>query len=103
MSLSQRTKGMRAERELAKALGGQRVPLSGSAEGYPGDVKALGMTWECKVRQHGFVQLYDWLKDRDALAVRSDRHQWLVVLPLETFLNLLPEPSTTITVEGGKA
>jgi len=84
-------KGSRVEREFAKLIGGERVPLSGAAGGsYTGDVKGLGLLWECKARKDGFKQLYKWLdSDVDALAIKADRKEWLVVLPLEKFLELL--------------
>ena len=89
MGKTQREKGARSERELAKILGGERVPLSGAVGGsYTGDVKALGLTWEAKVRGDGFKQLYGWLEGRDALAVKADCKPWLVVMPVETFLSL---------------
>ena len=88
-------KGSTAEREFAKLLGGERVPLSGSLKSMPGDVKALGLLWEVKQRRNGagWKQLNEWLKGRDALALHQPYKGWLVVLPLETFLNLLPEPT----------
>lgn len=85
-----RRKGTRAERELARLLGGERVPLSGSAGGsYSGDVVALGLRWEVKARRDGFRQLYKWLDGKDALAVKADRKPWLVVLPLAKLMQLL--------------
>ena len=86
-----RRKGIDAELAFAKAVGGKRVPLSGAVTGYPGDVKALGLTWEVKQRKNagGWKQLAEWLKGRDALALKQPYHEWLVVIPLETFLNLL--------------
>lgn len=90
MGKSQRDKGARAEREFAKLIGGERVPLSGAAGGsYTGDVIGLGMRWECKIRRDGFKQLYNWLEGKDALAVRADRKEWLVVLPYEKFRGLV--------------
>ncbi|WP_067936490.1 hypothetical protein [Alicyclobacillus kakegawensis] len=90
MGRAQRDKGARAERQLAKLLGGERVPLSGAAGGsYTGDVMALGLRWEAKVRGDGFKQLYGWLEGRDALAVKADRSEWLVIMPIQTFLGLL--------------
>lgn len=93
MGKSQRDKGARAERELAKLLGGERVPLSGAAGGsYKGDVVVpyLG-TGECKARKNGFKQLYDWLTDRDFLALKADRKEWLVVLRAKDVKLLLEE------------
>src|SRR3972149_10559046 len=92
MSNTAKQKGSAAERSFAKAIGGDRVPLSGSLKAMPGDVKALGLLWEVKQRRNGagWKQLADWLKGRDALALHQPYHEWLVVIPLETFLNLLP-------------
>lgn len=73
MGRAKRDKGARAERALAKLLGGERVPLSGAAGGaYAGDVMAMGLRWEAKVRGDGFKQLYSWLEGGDALAVKTD-------------------------------
>ena len=85
-----RRKGSDAEREFAKLIGGERVPLSGAAGGsYTGDVVGLGLKWECKRRKDGFKQLYSWLEGKDALALRADRKPWLVVMPLEKLLWLV--------------
>jgi len=86
-------KGSRLEREFAKLIGGERIPLSGSVGGsYSGDVKGLGLLFECKARKDGFKQLYQWLDgDADALALKADRKDWLVVLPAEKLLELLGE------------
>jgi len=84
-------KGSRVEREFAKLIGGERIPLSGSAGGaFSGDVKGLGLLWECKARKDGFKQLYKWLdSDVDALAVKADRKEWLVVIPLDRFKEMV--------------
>ena len=98
-----RRKGSSAEREIVKLLReagipAKRVPLSGAAEGFRGDVKHCGGNHHCcyttkdldscpdantaevKIRSTGFKQLYTWLgEDNDVLMVRSDRNEWLVV------------------------
>src|SRR5690606_38300400 len=90
MGKRSRDKGARAEREFAKLISGERVPLSGAAGGsYTGDVVGLGLRWEVKRRADGFRSLYDWLEGKDALAVRADRRPWLVVMPLETLLEIV--------------
>lgn len=90
MGKRSRDKGARAEREFAKLISGERVPLSGAAGGsYTGDVVGLGLKWEVKRRADGFRELYKWLDGKDALAVRADRREWLVVMPLERFMELL--------------
>jgi|SRR5690606_37726537 len=83
-------KGSRIEREFANRIGGKRVPLSGASKGYKGDVVGLGMTWEVKGRKDGFKMLYGWLGGEgiDALSIKSDRKDFLVVLPLEKFLEI---------------
>lgn len=71
---------------------GERVPLSGAAGGsYIGDVKGLGITWEVKVRKDGFKQLYGWLEKVDALAVKADRKRWLIIIPVDRFLESFEE------------
>ena len=101
MGAKERRKGYEGERSFAKAVGGQRMPLSGAVKGFEGDVRGIGLIWQVKVRANGVKRLYDWLKGHDALAIRSDRHEWLAVLPLDTLLNLLPaeERDNTIIVE----
>ena len=84
-------KGKRREREVARLLGGQRVPLSGSVGGpFGGDI-LLPNGWrvEVKARRDGFKSLYLWLQNADVLLLKADRRPWLVVLPLETFKELL--------------
>ena len=90
MSKSQRRKGQERERELAKLVNGKRV-LRSVADGgeHIGDVKGLGLTWAVAASADEFNQLYGWLNGVDALAVRADRKEWLVVMPVEQLLSLL--------------
>lgn len=90
-------KGTRAEREALKllreaGLEARRVPLSGSAPGYPGDLVAhlpgLGeVVVEVKARRR--FGLEGWLEGRDLLVLRPDRRPPLVVLRLEDLLKAL--------------
>jgi DNA-binding transcriptional regulator YiaG len=90
MGKAQRDKGMRFEREVAKELGGTRVPLSGAMGGeYIGDVKALGLTIECKARKDGFKQLYKWLSSSDALVIKADGKENLFIIRTYELLRLL--------------
>jgi len=98
MGKSQREKGCRNERQLvgifrAYGIPAQRVPLSGGTSYAKGDVEAEinGQKWriESKVRANGFKQLYSWLGENDALVVRADRHEALVVMPLKRFCELV--------------
>jgi hypothetical protein len=84
-----RDKGNRREREFAHLLDGQRVPLSGAMDGYKLHVVALGMTWQVKARANGWRTLYADLCGHDALAVKPDRQQWLVVIPATKFLEMV--------------
>jgi Holliday junction resolvase len=88
-----RDKGNRFERAIVRLLqdrgfGAERVPLSGSAGGsYSGDltVPILGrdLVVEAKSLANGFARLYSWLEGRDALIVKADRRDAIVVLPLQ--------------------
>jgi Holliday junction resolvase len=92
-----RQKGDRAERAVVLLLRNhgieaRRVPLSGSAAGYPGDVHAvLGgreMTLEVKSRKD-YKTLYDWLEDRDGLVLKADRKEALIVMRLDDLLDIM--------------
>lgn len=91
-------KGSRFEREIVdkarlRELEANRVPLSGSASGFKGDVhiKIGRETWiiEAKKRASGFKFLYQHLEGADVLVVAEDRNRALAVLDLEDFLDLL--------------
>jgi Holliday junction resolvase len=93
-----RQKGNRFERALVRllqdaGLGAERVPLSGSAGGsFSGDVSIplLGrdLVVEAKARANGFRELYGWLEGRDALIVRADRRDALVVVLLRLAIEI---------------
>jgi hypothetical protein len=58
-----------------------------SRTGYAGtdlavDLLGIERRVECKVRSHGFTQLYEWLANSDLLIIRADRKEPLCVLPL---------------------
>jgi Holliday junction resolvase len=100
-----RQKGDRIERELValhQALGvhAERYPLSGASRfrdsGHDLDVYALGreaapLVGEVKARKDGsgFVQLERWLDDYDALFLRRNNADPMVVLPWRTWAALL--------------
>lgn len=92
MGKSQRDKGARAEREIAKILDGERIPLSGAMGSYKGDITApyLG-TGEVKVRGNGFKKIYEWLGENDFLAIKADRKKWLVCIPATDIRELINE------------
>jgi Holliday junction resolvase len=100
MSAARRRKGARIERELVerhRALGvhAERVPLSGAAR-YQGngadiDVHAFPdeapLACEVKARRGGasFVTLEKWLGENDALFLRRNNAEPMVVLPWRTW------------------
>jgi len=100
MGKASRDKGARFERAVVQALteygiDANRVPLSGAVDGYPGDVLVRPhwadqpLTLECKSRASGFKFLYENLADNDALVVKADRQEPLVVVRLSTYAELL--------------
>ena len=79
-------KGSRREREVAKLLGGERVPLSGMLDGHPNDViLPNGWRTEVKARKTGLGVLYGWLKDADIVAFREHDGDWLFAMDLPHF------------------
>jgi Holliday junction resolvase len=98
-------KGRRAEREivdrhLALGIHSERVPLSGASQyrnsGHDIDIYARGMdeapiVAEVKARKDGagFTQLERWLGDFDALFLRRNHADPMVVLPWRVWAALL--------------
>jgi hypothetical protein len=64
----------------------RRIPLSGSAPGWAGDLILAGRVFEVKGRGRGFRQLYRWLEDRFGLVMSADRREPLLVMRLGDFL-----------------
>jgi Holliday junction resolvase len=98
MSNPQKEKGSRFEREIVELarlrdLEAHRVPLSGAAAGFKGDVhiKKGRETWviEAKKRADGFKFLYQHIEGSDVLVVGADRKKPLAVMDLGDFLDLL--------------
>lgn len=94
-----RDKGYRAENKVVHiaqdhGLSSYRVPLSGGAT-IKGDVKVSNDTdeWtlEIKCRANGFKTIYEWLEadGNDVLVLKADRKDYLAVLPLADFFDLL--------------
>ena len=85
-----RTKGARTEPSivntlLAHGIAAVRVPLSGAVGGrFAGDIvlplMGRDLCVEVKARTDGFRKLYSWLDGRDALIVKADRREPLVVV-----------------------
>jgi hypothetical protein len=94
-----RDKGSRYERHVRDCFrdcgfDAKRVPLSGAADGFPGDVivtvgNGNKFTYECKKRKDGFKQLYKWLTGNDGVVVAADNRESLVVITLSDYLALL--------------
>jgi hypothetical protein len=98
-----RQKGDRFERECvntlrAKGIEAERVPLSGAAGGsYASDLRvrigAAKVPIECKTRKRAWSDLFGWLPGNFALFIKADRTDTLVVMSLETFVNLIGAPT----------
>ena len=100
-----RQKGNRAEREIVdlhRALGvhSERYPLSGASrfrgsghdvDIYPFGREAAPLVTEVKARKNGagFVQLEKWLAEFDALFLRRNHAEPLIVLPWRVWADLL--------------
>jgi hypothetical protein len=83
-----RRKGLDAERSLVRFLQSRGLSATKTSRtGYRGtdlsvDLLGIERRVECKVRSHGFTQLYEWLANADLLIIRADRKEPLLVCPL---------------------
>ena len=105
MSRSQRDKGARAERDIVdrhKAIDvhAERYPLSGASrfrgaghdvDLYPFGRDAAPLVAEVKARKNGsgFALLEKWLGEYQALFLRRNRADPLVILPWSTWVTML--------------
>jgi hypothetical protein len=83
-----RQKGCRFELALVRllqdaGLGAEKVARAGYSGGDL-SIPLLGrdLVVEVKARANGFARLYSWLEGRNALIIKGDRRDALVVLPL---------------------
>lgn len=92
-------KGDGFEREVVATLqehgiAAEKIPLSGAVKGgsFEGDINCpvQGEDWklECKRRRSGFKTLYGFLGENQAVVVRDDHCDALVVLRLDRFARL---------------
>jgi len=96
MGAKSRRKGYRIEAEVVQrcrdlGLDARRVPLSGAAPGWAGDLEVNGMRGEVKGRANGgsFKTIEKWLGANDLLFLRRDRADPLVLLPWSTWAKLM--------------
>lgn len=119
MSRSQRDKGNRIELEIVNAhknmgVHAERYPLSGAShfrgQGHDIDIYAFGedeapAVAEVKARKEGsgFALLERWLGDYDALFLRRDRAEPLVVIPWRMWKRLIGKiPDENVSSEVGR-
>ena len=93
-----RDKGAREERAIVNkhkdnGFHALRIPLSGAARGFKGDVKIEGLTAECKERAGGFKTIYKWLSqdDTDLLTIKQTGKERLYVLPEALWFQIIKE------------
>lgn len=93
MPSRQYKKGYKAEKAFADMTGGKRVIASGRYKQHDLSlsedvVLPDGKRVQVKHLRDGFRMLYSWLATADVLALRADHKKFLVVLPVDYFLEL---------------
>ena len=97
MGRMQKRKGSRVEREIVNYLkkhgiSAKRVPLSGAAEGFKGDILIdSNLKAEVKARKEGFKQIYNWLAGNNFLFIKANNKPTLVVMTIDEFIRLFKE------------
>ena len=96
MGVFSRDKGNREERAIVNlhkqhGFEAKRVPLSGAAEGFKGDIILHGLVGEAKLRATGFRTIYTWLADNDFLTIRNDKSERLYVIREDRGIALLKD------------
>ncbi|MEM2566939.1 MAG: hypothetical protein QXH20_00485 [Candidatus Bathyarchaeia archaeon] len=94
--MNPRTKGKRVEyqiRDMLRKWGEcHRVPCSGNARGFKGDLHLYihnkEYRVEVKARKQGFKQIQEWLANASLLIIKLDRQEPIVILRLSTLEEL---------------
>lgn len=96
---SSKVKGSSFERNIVNTLKengieAKRVPLSGALDDLPGDVKFgpdCKLQGECKHHENMNKKLWEWLEGNDALFIKRNHCEPLVVMTLDEYMKLLKE------------
>ena len=85
-----RRKGAQGELDAARILKGKKISRTGERSADVEDPYAD--QWEVKRRRSRFTEIYSFInQNRDLtygkVMMRDDRKEWLVVMPVQTFLN----------------
>jgi hypothetical protein len=96
MGVFSRNKGNREERAIVNlhkqhGFEAKRVPLSGAADGFKGDLIVHGLVGEAKLRATGFRTIYSWLGDNDFLTIRNDKSERLYVIREDRWIAMLKD------------
>lgn len=96
MGIFSRNKGNREERAIVNlhkqhGFEAKRVPLSGAADGFKGDVIVHGLVGESKLRASAFTKVYQWLGDNDFLTLRCDGKERLYVIREDRWIAMLKD------------
>ena len=97
MAARSRSKGKRGEREVVAMARAAGLPAertwhlaqSPDAEERCCDVTIAGRPVQVRLRGKGFAVLYGALEGVEVAFLRSNRREWLAVLPAEAYLRLL--------------
>jgi len=85
-------KGAKGERDFAKLIGGRKTSVRGLAT--PDVTGPDGTLYEVKVRAKSFTTIYNALAQTegvDVVAIKDNYKDWLVVVPLDKWLELTKE------------
>jgi hypothetical protein len=100
--LHSRRKRNRVELAIAELIGARIVSRAYQAghdlEPAIGEDRILRI--ECKARADGFGTLYRWLQGRDALILKADRQERLVVVRLSLAAQIAKRTASVLTLDG---
>jgi Holliday junction resolvase len=104
-----KNKGYRIEKKIEAmlkdiGLPAKRMPLSGAAPGYKGDIQINDLLCEVKSRKGGagFTTIERWLGENDYLFLHRNHAQPLVVMNFDHFATLVKGGVSTETHKSGE-
>jgi len=87
--MNAKRKGTRVEREIKKIFEERGLKVVRSAGSFGHADLYVEIIGHVQVKARKEIAIYKWLEDNDAVVIKADKQEPLIVLPLQRFLEVL--------------
>ncbi len=87
--MNAKRKGSRVEREIKKIFEERGLKVVRSAGSFGSADLHVELIGHVQVKARKEMSIYKWLEGNDAVVIKADRQEPLIILPLQRFLEVL--------------